>query len=53
MAWDSQYGTDNEDRALGVGVDQAGNTYVAGWTKGVFPGQTGLGPNFFLYAKTP
>ena len=48
MAWDSQYGTDNEDRALGVGVDQAGNTYVAGWTKGVFPGQTGLGPKTFF-----
>ena len=48
MAWDSQYGTDNEDRALGLGVDQAGNTYVAGWTKGVFPGQTGLGPKTFF-----
>ena len=48
MAWDSQYGTDNEDRALGVGVDQAGNTYVAGWTKGVFPGQTGRGPKTFF-----
>lgn len=47
-AWTSQFGTDNEDRALGVGVDQAGNTYVAGWTKGVFPGQTGLGPKTFF-----
>ena len=47
-AWTSQFGTDNEDRALGLGVDQAGNTYVAGWTKGVFPGQTGLGPKTFF-----
>ena len=48
MAWDSQYGTDNEDRAFGVSVDQAGNTYVAGWTKGVFLGQAGLGPETFF-----
>ena len=43
-AWDSQFGTDREDRALGVGLDRLGNTYVAGWTKGVYPGQKGLGP---------
>lgn len=40
--WTRQFGTVLEDRALGVGVDPAGDPYIAGWTRGVFPGQTGL-----------
>jgi hypothetical protein len=42
--WTQQFGTNKEDRALGVGVDIAGNPYVVGWTRGLFPGQTGLEP---------
>lgn len=40
--WTRQFGTNLEDRALGVGVESAGDPYVVGWTRGTFPGQTGL-----------
>ncbi len=46
--WSRQFGTLNEDRALGVGVDTDGNPYAVGWTRGVFPGQTGLEPRTTL-----
>lgn len=40
--WTRQFGTKLEDRALGVGVDPAGDPYVVGWTRDAFPRQTGL-----------
>ena len=38
--WTHQFGTAEQDRALGLGVDNAGNVYVVGDTGGAFPGQT-------------
>ena len=37
--WTHQFGTDLEDRTLGITVDQAGNSYAVGWTRGEFPDQ--------------
>lgn len=42
--WTRQFGTEDEDRVLAVASDWASNAYVVGWTKGLFPGQTGLEP---------
>ena len=41
--WTRQFGTEDEDQAEGIDVDGDGNLYVAGWTRGRFPGQVGLG----------
>ena len=41
--WTHQFGTRKEDRALGITVDGAGNSYAVGWTRGEFPNQAGLG----------
>jgi hypothetical protein len=41
--WTRQFGTTNVDEALAVTLDRSGNTYVAGWTQGVLPGQTSSG----------
>ncbi|MCH8282423.1 MAG: SBBP repeat-containing protein, partial [Chloroflexi bacterium] len=40
--WTQQFGTESEDHATGVTADGAGNLYVVGLTRGVFPGYTGL-----------
>jgi hypothetical protein len=41
--WTRQFGTTNVDEAVAVTIDRSGNTYVAGWTQGVLPGQTSAG----------
>ena len=43
VGWTRQFGTTNVDEALAVTLDRSGNTYVAGWTQGVLPGQTSSG----------
>lgn len=40
LLWTAQYGTNYEDYAGGIAVDGSGNIYVAGYTRGTFPGQT-------------
>src|SRR5262245_53530980 len=37
--WTRQFGTSENDSALGVAVDGTGSVYVAGFTIGVLPGQ--------------
>lgn len=46
--WTQQFGTDDEDRAEGIDVDGEGNLYVAGWTRGRFPGHASLGERDIL-----
>ena len=41
----SQFGTNGDDVAHSVALDDAGNLYVGGWTNGSLPGQTGTGGN--------
>jgi len=41
--WAKQFGTSNEDSAAYVAVEASGNVYVAGFTRGVLPGQTRSG----------
>ena len=40
--WTCQFGTDKDDYAYGISVDATG-VYIAGYTVGVFPGQTNAG----------
>jgi Beta-propeller repeat len=42
-AWTRQFGTSEDDRALSVAVDPAGNSYVAGTTNGVLSTQPSAG----------
>ena len=51
MVWTRQFGTPDEDRAEGLGIDADGSLYVAGWTRGVFPGQTTLEPRSVFVRK--
>ena len=46
--WTRQFGTHDEDRAEAIDVDRDGNLYVAGWTRGRFPRQPGLGERTFF-----
>ena len=39
--WTRQIGTDPCDRSLNVSVDESGNAYICGWTKGELPGGGG------------
>jgi len=41
--WTRQFGTSENDSALGVTVDGTGSVYVAGYTFGALPGQTSAG----------
>ncbi|MGE3467402.1 MAG: FG-GAP-like repeat-containing protein [Pyrinomonadaceae bacterium] len=41
--WTHQFGSSGIDEAKGLGVDPAGNTYVAGQTRATLPGQTSSG----------
>ena len=41
--WTRQFGTEDEDRAEGIEVEDDGNLYVTGWTRGRFPRQAALG----------
>ncbi len=41
--WTRQFGSSTSDDAIAIGVDTAGNSYVAGWTGGTLPGQTSSG----------
>jgi len=43
LLWTSQFGSAAHDQAWGVGVDAAGNIYVAGWTEGTLPNQKRIG----------
>ncbi len=49
--WTQQFGTNLEDRALGITVDEGGNSYSVGWTRGQFPNQTDLGERTLLERK--
>lgn len=46
--WTHQFGTRLEDRGLGITVDEAGNSYAVGWTRGLFPNQTEVGERSVL-----
>ena len=48
--WTHQFGTIGFDEAASLGVDDAGNVYVTGWTDDALPGQTnaGLGEDVYL-----
>ena len=48
--WTRQFGTIGFDEAASLGVDDAGNVYVTGWTDEALPGQTnaGLGEDAYL-----
>jgi hypothetical protein len=41
--WTRQFGTEYDDIAFDVSVDDVGNIYVVGWTYGTLPGQKGAG----------
>jgi len=41
--WTRQFGSQDGDSATGVGVDDAGNIYVVGYTHGALPGQNHSG----------
>jgi hypothetical protein len=41
--WTRQFGTAEDDGALGVAAGPQGEVYVSGWTNGTFPGQTCYG----------
>lgn len=43
VEWTRQFGSTGGEIARGIGVDAAGNVYVAGDTNGTFPGQTSAG----------
>lgn len=49
--WSRQLGSTGADYALGVASDSAGNSYIAGYTNGVLPGQTRAGNNDAFLAK--
>jgi len=41
--WIQQFGSGDEDRAISLAVDEAGNVYVVGYTDGTLPGQSRIG----------
>ncbi|MBX3244177.1 MAG: SBBP repeat-containing protein [Acidobacteria bacterium] len=43
VLWTRQFGTNGNDNTRGIAVDQSGNSYVAGYTNGSFPGFTRVG----------
>lgn len=49
--WLRQIGTPEADHAGGIAVDSSGNAYVAGWTRGAFPGFTNAGEDDILLTK--
>ena len=51
LSWTRQFGTPDEERAEGIGIDGAGSLYLVGWTRGVFPNQTGLAPRGLFVRK--
>ena len=48
--WTRQFGSQDFDLAWNVAIDDTGNLYVVGWTRGAFPGQTPLG-DFDSFAR--
>ena len=48
--WTNHFGSSAFDIAAGVAVNGAG-VYAAGWTYGVFPGQSGFPPDVFDFAE--
>ena len=50
VVWTSQFGTQNQDRAVGISVKSTG-IYVAGWTGGTLPGQVSAGFQDAFVAK--
>src|ERR1041384_8402353 len=44
IAWTHQFGTSGGDQAERVVTDAAGDVFVVGWTNGMLPGQTKVGP---------
>ena len=51
LSWTRQYGTRDEDRAVGIGIDGGGSLYAVGWTRGVFPAQAPLPPRSVFVRK--
>lgn len=51
LLWARQFGTDQDDYANAIAVDARGNAVVAGFTSGVFSGQTPLGGADAFVAK--
>lgn len=50
--WSRVWGSSDYDHGTGVGVDNAGNAYVVGYTQGTIPGQTNYGgPQDFVITK--
>ncbi len=43
VLWTRQFGTSTDDQAFAVASDQAGNTFVAGYTAGSLPGEINIG----------
>ena len=51
LSWARQFGTPDEERAVGIGIDGGGSLYLVGWTRGVFPNQTALAPRSVFVRK--
>ncbi len=51
LSWTRQFGTPDEERAEGIGIDGTGSLYLVGWTRGVFPNQTALAPRGLFVRK--
>jgi type II secretory pathway pseudopilin PulG len=49
--WTRQFGTTGTDNAYDVITDASGNVYIAGYTSGVLPGQTGAGGSYDTYLR--
>ncbi len=49
--WTRQFGTSQPDGAAGIAIDQQGNIYIGGYTRGIFPGQVSAGGNDIFVRK--
>jgi hypothetical protein len=52
LRWTQQFGTSSYDYVRGVATDANGNVYIAGDTKGEFPGQTVIGIRSDPYVRS-